>query len=147
MSSARPFAARAVLAMALARAAEAAILAGVHVAAADALDELLRLLLDLGTRRWAADALEMVTIVLESRGQHAEAVFDLGASEALHEAAGGQGASQRAVADHLRRSASRLREALGPDGFAAHDDRGRSLAPEVAMADMVIALRVGASLT
>ena len=81
VSSARPFAARAVLAMALARAAEAAILADVHVAAADALDELLRLLLDLGTRRWAADALGMVTVVLESRGQYAEAVLACGASE------------------------------------------------------------------
>jgi predicted ATPase/DNA-binding SARP family transcriptional activator len=146
VSSARPFAARAVLAMALARAAEAAILADAHVAAADALDELLRLLLDLGTRRWGADALEMVTIVLEPRGQHAEAVLALGASEALHEAAGGRGASLRAVAEHVRRSARRLREALGPAGFATYDDRGRSLSPEVAMAEMVVALRVGVEL-
>jgi len=129
--------------MALARAAEAAVLADVHVAAADALDELLTLLLDLGTRRWAADALEMVTIVLESRGQHTDAVLAFGASEALHEAAGGQGSSLRAVAGHVRRSVSRLREALGPDGFGTYDDRGRSLSPEVAMADMVVALRVG----
>ena len=143
VSSARPFSARAVLAMALARAAEVAVLADDHVAAADALDELLTLLLDLGTRRWAADALEMVTIVLESRGQHTEAVLAFGASEALHEAAGGQGSNLRAVAGHVRRSASRLREALGPDGFGAYDDRGRSLSPEVAMADMVVALRVG----
>jgi hypothetical protein len=84
----------------------------------------------------------MVTIVLESRGQYAEAVLACGVSEALHEAAGGRGASLRPVAEHVRRSAGRLREALGPDGFAAHVDRGRSLSPEVAMADMVVALRV-----
>ncbi len=120
MSSARPFAVRAVLAMALARAAETAILADDDVAAADSLDELLQLLLDLGTRRWAADALEMVTVVLECRGRHAEAVVALGASEALREAAGGRGGGVRAVAEEVRRSASRLRDALGPDGFAAH---------------------------
>jgi tetratricopeptide (TPR) repeat protein len=140
VSSARPFAVRAVLAMALARAAEAAILADVQVVATKALDELLALLLDLGTRRWTADALEMVTVVLELRGQHAEAVVALGAAEAIREAAGEQGGGVRAVAEEVRRSARRLRAALGPDDFASHHDRGRSMAPEVVLVDMLVAL-------
>jgi hypothetical protein len=140
VSSARPFAGRAVLAMALARAAEAAILSGDRDAAAF-LDELLNLLHDLGTRRWAADALEMVTVVLERRGQHGNAVVALGAAEGLRQAAAERGGGVRAVADEVCCSIGRLRQTLSREPFVAHEERGRSLSPEAAIAAMVVALR------
>jgi tetratricopeptide (TPR) repeat protein len=138
---ARPFVGRAVLAMALARAAEAAILADEHRRAEEMLDELLTLLLDLGTRRWAADALEMVGVVLERRGDHAVAASALGASEGLRAASGERRGGIRALAREIQRTTSRLRRTLGPQQFAAHDGRGRVLPPEAAMVEMISTMR------
>ena len=141
VSTARPFGVRAVLAMALARAAEVAILANDDVAAATTLGELLQLLLDLGTRRWAADALEMVAVVLERGRRHDTAMAALSSSEVLREAAGERDGGVRAVAEEVRRSASRLRSVAGGDELQAHRWRARSLPPEAVMAEMVVALR------
>jgi hypothetical protein len=140
VSTARPFGVRAVLAMALARAAEVAILAGDDVAAATTLGELLQLLLDLGTRRWAADALEMVAVVLERGRRHGTAIAALSSSEVLREAAGERDGGVRAVAEEVRRSASRLRSVPGGNELQTRRSRARSLPPEAVMAEMVVAL-------
>ena len=87
VAAARPFAVRAVLAMALCRSAEVRVIAG-DDGAADDLVELLRLLEELGTRRWLADTLELVAVVLSRRGEHEVAAVCLGASEDLRLAAG-----------------------------------------------------------
>ena len=64
-----PFDARAVLAMALSRAVEVSVLAADDDTAATTLVELRRLLRDLGTRRWVADALGMAAVVLKQQAR------------------------------------------------------------------------------
>jgi hypothetical protein len=126
--------------MALARAAEAAILVDHEGAAVKAVDELLRLLYDLGTRRWAADALEMAAVVLERRGRHGDAAVALGAAATLREAAGQPGGGTRSVAEEVRRSAARVNATLRPSELAARDGRGRSLSTERSMVEVARAV-------
>jgi predicted ATPase/DNA-binding SARP family transcriptional activator len=140
VASARSFAGRAVLAMALARSAEAAIVSHDRAVAARSVDELLKLLVELGTRRWAADALEMATVVLERGGCHAEAAVALGTAEQLRAATRGRGGGVRTVAGEVRRSVRLLRAALGPARSTLLEARGRALSPERAMAEAVVAL-------
>ncbi|HZD14089.1 MAG TPA: hypothetical protein VE196_02945, partial [Pseudonocardiaceae bacterium] len=80
VSTARGLPARPVLAMALTRAAETALLAGQPRTAADILVELLGVVADLGGRRWVADALETAALVLEAEQDTGRAAAILGAS-------------------------------------------------------------------
>jgi hypothetical protein len=127
--------------MALARATETAILAGDHDRAGQALEELLDVLLDLGTRRWAADGLEMAAVVLERRGDRAGAMSALEAATALRAASDERGGGVRAVAGEVRRSARRLRSALEVDRLPPHEGGPRSATPEAAMLQVLAALR------
>jgi hypothetical protein len=141
VSAARPFAVRAVLAMALARAAEAAILADELTTAADALAELLTLLRDLGTTRWAADALELTAIVHERGGRYVDGAVALSNAKALRAAAGETGGGVRAVADEVRRTEFRLQAVLATDELSALERRGRAVSTESVMTEMATTLR------
>jgi tetratricopeptide (TPR) repeat protein len=131
VTAARPFSMRAVLAMTLARAAEAAVLAGDAQAAEADLVELLRLLDDLGTRRWGADALELAAVVLDQRGAREEALGALQAAAQLREASGEPCGGVRAASAEVRRVAARLQRIRA---FPAEDERlGMMTPPEVTM--------------
>jgi tetratricopeptide (TPR) repeat protein len=140
VEAARPFGVRAVLAMALARAAETAVVADDLERAGRVVAELVRLLLDLATRRWAADALEVAAIVLARRGDDAGAATAVGASQVLRAAADGQGGAVRPVDAAVRTSSARRHDGLGADRFDAAVDRGRALVPEAALAEVLAAL-------
>jgi predicted ATPase/DNA-binding SARP family transcriptional activator len=134
VGAARRLTARPVLAMALTRAAETAVLAGHPRRAADILVELLGLLADQGTRRWVADALETAALILEiddlGIGDDAErASVILGAADRLREAI-----EVRVITKEVRHARARLSDALGAERFALHEVRGRTLSPEAAIA-------------
>ncbi len=134
VGAARSLTARPVLAMALTRAAETAVLAGHPRRAADILVELLGLLADQGTRRWVADALETAALILEiddlGIGDDAErASVILGAADRLREAI-----EVRVITEEVRHARARLSDALGAERFALHESRGRTLSPEAAIA-------------
>ena len=93
--------------------------------AADDLVELLRLLEELGTRRWLADTLELVAVVLSRRGEHEVAAVCLGASEDLRLAAGEMDGGVRVAAAEVRASVAAIEVALGSAACAAARRRGR----------------------
>jgi predicted ATPase/DNA-binding SARP family transcriptional activator len=127
--------------MALARGAETAILAGRHQRASEVLDELVELLLSMGTRRWLADALEMGALVLEWQGDPAAAAEVLEAGACLRVSSGEQGGGVRALATEVRAGRARLVTALGPATCAEHQARGRDRSPEAAGAELLLRLR------
>jgi hypothetical protein len=129
----RGFTQRAVLAMAIARAAETAILTADLDRADTLLRELLTLLPALGTRRWAADALEMAAVVLERREMAAPAVSALAGAQALRLAAGEGSATVRAVAVEVHRTADRLRTSVSSREHAAREHAAWALSCEDVM--------------
>jgi predicted ATPase/DNA-binding SARP family transcriptional activator len=133
VSTARGLPARPVLAMALTRAAETALLAGQPRTAADILVELLGVVADLGGRRWVADALETAALVLEAEQDTGRAAAILGASDQLRKAAGEASGGVRVIAEEVRHSRDRLASALGPERFSQHELRGRALSREAAI--------------
>jgi hypothetical protein len=128
VGAARRLKARPVLAMALTRAAETAVLASHPRRAAGILVELLSLLADLGTRRWVADALETAALVLEIDDDTERASVILGASDRLREAI-----EVRVITEEVRHARDRLADALGAERFALHEARGRLLSHEAAI--------------
>ncbi|MGH3527199.1 MAG: AfsR/SARP family transcriptional regulator [Pseudonocardiaceae bacterium] len=127
VGAARRLKARPVLAMALTRAAETAVLASHPRRAAGILVELLGLLADLGTRRWVADALETAALILEiDDTERASAI--LGASDRLREAI-----EVRVITEEVRHARDRLADALGAERFALHEARGRLLSHDAAI--------------
>jgi predicted ATPase/DNA-binding SARP family transcriptional activator len=140
VDAARPFEARAVLAMALCRAAEAGLIVGDDEAASADLVELLHLLRELGTRRWLGDAVEMAAVLLTRRDRPEVAAFAIGAAETLRSAAGEPEGGVRAVADEVRRSADALVVALGRDAFEKARAGGRLVPPEAAIVRLLSAL-------
>ena len=129
VGAARRLKARPVLAMALTRAAETAILASHPRRAAGILVELLNLLADQGTRRWVADALETTALILEIDDDVERASAVLGAADRLREAI-----DVRVITEEVRQARDRLADALGAERFALHEARGRTLSPEAAIA-------------
>ena len=81
---------------------------------------------DLGTSRWAADALETAAIILERRNDAAAATEALAAATALRAAAGEPHGGMRVIAPEVERSRLRLLTDLGPERFATLDTCGRS---------------------
>ena len=128
VNAARRLQARPVLAMTLARAAETAILARQSRRAAGILVELLGVLADLGTQRWAADALETAALVLETEEDPERASAILGASDRLRDAT-----EVRVITEEVRHVHDRLVGALGAERFALHEARGRALSREAAI--------------
>ncbi|HVE45848.1 MAG TPA: tetratricopeptide repeat protein [Acidimicrobiales bacterium] len=125
--------ARPVLAMALTRAAETAVLAGQPRRAAGILVEVLGVLANLGTGRWVADALETTALVLQAEDDGERASTILGASDRLREAAGEARGGVRVIAEEVRHARNRLASALGAERFALHEARGRTLSHEAAI--------------
>jgi predicted ATPase/class 3 adenylate cyclase len=126
IDAARALPARPVLAMALSRAADTAVLAGEPRRAAGFLVELLAVLADLGTQRWLADALETAALVLADRDPD-RAVAILGVSDRLREAAGEPRGGVRVLTDQVQQAHDRLITALDADRFARHDNQSRDL--------------------
>jgi hypothetical protein len=95
--------------MALARSAETAILAGAYAEAIPLLDELLDLLRDQASRRWVADTIELVALVLEAHlALRDEAGGLLAASGRLRAEAGEQVGGTRIAAQAVLALRDRL---------------------------------------
>jgi hypothetical protein len=122
----------------LVRAAESAVLTGDDESAEAALVEVLRVLDDLGTRRWAADALELATVVLARREARHEAVEALAAATELREASGEPCGGVRLAAAEVRRVAAWLQvgavTAVGAVTTVGNGADTVAVAPETAMA-------------
>jgi hypothetical protein len=119
--------------MALTRAAETAVLAGVPGRAGGMFVELLGILADLGTQRWVADALETAALILEAEDNPEQASVILGVSDRLRESAGEARGGLRVIAEEVRHARNRLAAALGAERFALHEARGRALPREAAI--------------
>jgi hypothetical protein len=137
VSTARRLPARPLLAMALSRAAEAAVLAGQHRRAAAILGEFFGVIADLGTRRFLADALESAAMVLERIDDGKVAAELLGAADGLRRADGEPSGPLRVSAPEVEQTRARLVAALGADRLSEHEARGRALSVEAAIAGAV----------
>ncbi len=107
------------LVMALTRAGETALLSGRPPRLI--LRELLGLLVDLGTRAWVDEVLEMVALVCEADGAAVAAARLLGAAGARSDHRG------RVLSSEVNSCCDRLAKTLGSDAFAEHEASGRSL--------------------
>jgi hypothetical protein len=113
IDAARGLPAPPVLAMTLARAADAAVLA------------------DMGTQRWLAEALETTALVLAERDPDRAATI-LHASDNLREAAGESRGGVRVITERARQTRDRLITAVSAEHFARHENRSRELSPKKA---------------
>ena len=111
------------LVMALTRASETALLCGRRPIAL--VRELVGLLLDLGTRAWVVEVLEMAALVCESEDRTGPAARLLGACQAIGEAAGDQ-AEGRVLWPQVDACRRNLAEALGTACLAEHESLGRT---------------------
>jgi GAF domain-containing protein len=105
--------------MALTRAGETALLSGRRPRAI--LRELLGLLVDLGTREWVDEVLEMVALVCEADGAAVAAARLLGAAGARSDHRG------RVLSSEVNGCCDRLAKTLGSEAFAEHEAGGRSM--------------------
>ena len=117
-----------------------AIIAGDDDGAAVDIVELLRLLHELGTRRWLADIVELAAVVLARRGQPADAASALGAADGLRSAAGEPLGGVRVGADEVRRVAAAVADALGPDDLRRALASGQAAAPEATVVHLLSTL-------
>jgi predicted ATPase/DNA-binding SARP family transcriptional activator len=131
VDAARAFRSPPTLAMALTRAAETAIIA--DQPAAPLLVELLRLLLEVGMRRWAADALEMSAVVFVRCRAMQEAAEALAAATRLRLAANEPPGGVRTLAAEVCRTNDDLVAELAQDDLAAVAARAQSISAERAM--------------
>jgi len=133
ITAARRLGARPVLAMALARAAETAILTGQPSRATANITDLLEILSESGTSRWLGEALEMTALVLADLGEALCAAEILGACQALHGAAG-HTHRMVVIARELQDLRPRLRQELGDTVFAHCHTLGQALPREAVTA-------------
>jgi predicted ATPase/class 3 adenylate cyclase len=127
-----------VLVMALTRGAEVQVLLGTPTGAAPSLAEALRILRDVGTRGWVAEALELAAVLAAEGGGDADAVRLLAAASSVDAATGDR---HRPLADLVT---NRLRQALGDDRFAAGWAAGAALRVDDALTlALTIALASG----
>ena len=112
------------LVMALTRASETALLSCRQPRAT--LAELLRLLLDLGTRAWVVEVLEIAALVCEADGQAQTAARLLGARRALGEVVDDRGQG-RILSSRVTDCRQRLAEGLGPEGLAEQEALGSNM--------------------
>jgi predicted ATPase len=131
---------RMVLVMALARAAEADVVADDHRHAAEILAELLGLLRDLQARRWMADTLEVTAVLAGAERAHEPAARLFGAAAALREALGETLGGVRVVAEEVRRGRDRTERALGVERFCQQETSGRSASTDTAIAEALAGL-------
>jgi predicted ATPase/DNA-binding SARP family transcriptional activator len=140
VDAARPFDVRAVLAMALCRSAEARVIAGDDDEATADVVELLRLLRELGTRRWLADIVELAAVVLARRGRHVDAATALGTADGLRTAAREPLGGVRVSAEEVRQTVAAVEAALAPDELRRARAAGRATAPEAAVVHLLATL-------
>ncbi|MDT7625287.1 MAG: hypothetical protein QOF99_6188, partial [Pseudonocardiales bacterium] len=140
ITAARALGARPVIAMALARAAETAILAGRPLSGTANLTDLLDVLSESGTSRWLGEALEMSALVLADRGEAARASEILGACKALRKP-GPRPNRVVVIARELRDLRPRLVQELGDAVFAHHHALGQALPDAAAIAQALAWLR------
>ncbi len=143
LEAARSFEVRAVLAMALVRAAEAHVIAGHDDRAAVDIEELLHLLRELGTRRWLADVVELTAVVLARRERYDVAANALGTAAELRAAAREPCGGVRAGAAEVRRTVDVVAAALGPEQWARAFSAGQLVAPEAMTVQLLAALADG----
>jgi tetratricopeptide (TPR) repeat protein len=127
VAAARRLRLRQLLVMTLVRSAEASILAGGDERAEAALGEALRLLGDLGAKRWVADTLEMTALAQEARGHPASAARILGACDALRQALSESPGEHRFISSKVRGCRHRVAEALGAGVYEEQRTQGERL--------------------
>ena len=140
--SARRFPVSQVLVMALARAAEAAVVSGEPTDARPNVVELVETLRQLGARRWVAEALELAAIVFGD-DQPDTAALALGAAERLRAALGESPGPAFLLGEALAAANERIESRLGTQGFAMEKARGANLPVDEALA--FVAGRLGGS--
>jgi predicted ATPase/DNA-binding SARP family transcriptional activator len=128
-----------VLAMALARAAETAILASEHSQAIAYLTDLLGVLSESGTSRWLGEGLEMTALVLANQGEAAQGCEILGAYEALREPTD-HAHRMLVIGQELDDLRPRLLREVGPTVFVRSEAGGQALSREMAIARAVALL-------
>jgi hypothetical protein len=119
--------------MALARAAEAAILLGMPAEARPLVIELVETLRQLGARRWVAEAHELAAIVF-CGDQPETAAAALGAADGLRRALGEPAGPAFLLGEALDAATERIRNTLGAEGFAQQKTRGADLPVDEALA-------------
>ena len=140
VASARRFPLPQVLVMALARAAEVAILSGRAVEARPLVVELVDTLRHLGARRWLAEANELAAIVFAD-DQPETAALALGAAEGLRAALGEPPGPAFLLGEALSAASEQVLGRLGTERFAEQKARGASLPVDEALA--LVAGRLG----
>ena len=128
--------------MALARAADAAVLLGRPDDARPLIVELADTLRQLGTRRWAAEAHELAAIVLAD-GQPETAAVALGAAYRLRSELGEHAGPTVPLAGALATATDRISRALGPEEFASQKAKGATFPTDEALALVAAGLRNG----
>jgi tetratricopeptide (TPR) repeat protein len=143
INTARRLPAPPLLAMTLARAADAAIVAAQRRRAASILIEVLGVIADLGTRRYLADALELSAVVMGDEGPGGpEATFELlAAARALRDHAAEPSTSLLVSTPEIRRIRARLTADLPTDRLASLETDGRGLAVEAMIGRALTGLR------
>jgi predicted ATPase/DNA-binding SARP family transcriptional activator len=142
VASARRFPVPQVVVMALARAAEAAVVSGKPADARPFVVELVDTLRQLGARRWVAEALELAAIVFGD-DQPDTAAFALGAAERLRAALGETPGPAFLLGETLATADEGIKSRLGTEGFALEKARGGHFPVDEALA--LVAGRLGGS--
>jgi predicted ATPase/class 3 adenylate cyclase len=124
VGAARRLPAAGFLVMALTRASETALLSGRRPAAQ--LREVVGLLLDLGSRAWVVEVLEMAALVCGADGRPLPAARLLGACAAIEEAAGDQ-AQGRVLFTQVTACRNHLASTLGAESLAEQESLGRHM--------------------
>jgi non-specific serine/threonine protein kinase len=130
---------RNIRAMALTRASEAGILSQ-HPDARATLCQLLRLLGDMRTRSFVADALEMAALVAEQVGRLESAARLLGSAEVLRDTHGEPFGGTRALSPAVRACPPRVLEVLGAARYDEERATGRRMTAEEAIAYALVEL-------
>jgi predicted ATPase len=142
VAAARRFPVPQLLVMALARAAETAILSGTPADARPLVVELVGTLRRLGARGWVAEAYELAAIVFGG-DQPETAAIALGAADRLRNALGEPAGPAFLLGPALEAAGQHVLSALGPDEFAAQKATGASLPIDEALALVATRLRNG----
>ncbi len=140
VAAARRFPVPQLLVMALARAAEAAVLSGTPADARPNVVELVDTLRRLGARCWVAEAYELAAIVF-GNDQPETAALALGAADRLRNALGEPASPAFLLGPSLEAAGERVLSALGQDEFAAQKATGAGLPIDEALSLVATRLR------
>ncbi len=138
---AQTFPSDAVRAMVLVRATETSILAANYQRAETTLNQLVELLRTIGTRRWAADTLEMGGLILDHLSRPDDAWTALIAAQAIRHATGETDDNSRLLTPALRRIRRRLERQVAPTNITTDRTNPPTEPPELAMKTLHIVLQ------